>query len=199
MGFLKHLLFWPVTGPMYLAEFSMEKVRGVVKDQLTDVGRVKEALMDLQLSLELGEIDDEEYEREEARLMGELREVRRWREEFGMGTRGGVVQMGGGEPSRAPAEGGDAARGSAPTGERHPEDEAPVVAGGGASLEITLDWDTDDEPAGSPSPSEADAGSPDPADATDATSAADADDLPDEDEPWTDESSHGSGPGSSSS
>ena len=47
MGILKHLLFWPVTGPMYLAEFSIEKVQGVVKEQLTDDARIKEELLAL--------------------------------------------------------------------------------------------------------------------------------------------------------
>ena len=61
MDILKHLLFWPVTGPMYLAEFSIEKVQGVVKEQLTDDSRVKEELLDLQLRLEMGDIDDDEY------------------------------------------------------------------------------------------------------------------------------------------
>lgn len=122
MGFLKHLLFWPVTGPAYLARFSLEKVQGVVKDQLTDEGRVKEALLDLQLRYELGDMDDDDYAAEEDRLMMELREVRRWREEFGMGTRGGVVQMG--------SEGEDS-------------DDEPSAFTGGATLDISLDWDDD--------------------------------------------------------
>src|SRR4030095_7451334 len=93
MGFLKHLLFWPVTGPMYLAEFSLEKVHGVVKEQLTDDARIKEELLDLQLRLEMGDIDDDQYLVEESRLMDQLREIRRWREEFGMATRGGLVKV----------------------------------------------------------------------------------------------------------
>lgn len=125
MGVLKHLLFWPVTGPSYLARFSLDKVRGVVRDQLTDVGRVKEELLDLQLAMELGEVDEEEYVREEARLMQELREVRRWRERFGMGTRGGVVQVGGEE------EGGE-------------RDEAAAI-GPGATLDVSVDFGEDDE------------------------------------------------------
>ncbi len=129
MGILKHLFFWPVTGPTYLARFSMEKVQGVVKEQLTDVGRVKEELLDLQLRYELGDVDEEEYVAEETRLMEQLREVRRWREEFGMGTRGGVVQM-----ASAPEPSGDG-----------DDDEEPRAATGGASLEITLDWDEDED------------------------------------------------------
>lgn len=93
MGILKHLLFWPVTGPLFLARFSMDKVEGVVRDELTDDTPIKAALLELQLQLELGDIDDEEYVRREAGLMLQLREVRRWRERFGMGISGGPVQV----------------------------------------------------------------------------------------------------------
>jgi hypothetical protein len=120
MGFLKHLLFWPVTGPMYLTEFSLGKVQGVVQEQLTDDTRVKEELLNLQLRLEMGEIDDEEYVAEEARVMAQLREVRRWREEFGMATRGGVVQVGDDDTVE--------------------EERKPQVLTGGATLDISLDF-----------------------------------------------------------
>lgn len=93
MGLLKHLLFWPVTGPLFLTEFSLEKVRGVVRTELTDDTRIKEALMELHLRLETGEIDQQQYMKEEAGLMAQLREVRRWRERLGMATRGGPVQV----------------------------------------------------------------------------------------------------------
>jgi hypothetical protein len=122
MGILKHLLFWPVTGPMYLAEFSIEKVQGVVKEQLTDDARIKEELLDLQLRLEMGDIDDEQYVVEETRLMAQLRDVRRWREEFGMATRGGVVQV-------------------ANEGDVDEEREPPQPLTGKAELDISLDWD----------------------------------------------------------
>ena len=93
MGLLKHLLFWPVTGPEFLVKFSLDKVNGAVREQLTDDEAIKEELMALQMRLELGEIDDDEYLREEALLMERLREVRRWREEYGMGTTGGPVRV----------------------------------------------------------------------------------------------------------
>jgi hypothetical protein len=88
---LKHLLFWPVTGPLFLAEFALDKVQGVVRDELTDDQRIRAELLELQLQLELGDMDDEEYLRREATLMDQLREVRRWREEFGLGVSGGPV------------------------------------------------------------------------------------------------------------
>lgn len=93
MGLLKHLLFWPVTGPLFLAEFSLGKVEGVVREELTDDTRIKAELMELQLKLELGDIDAAEYDAREAALMRQLREVREWREEFGMGVSGGPVRV----------------------------------------------------------------------------------------------------------
>jgi hypothetical protein len=93
MGILKHLLFWPVTGPTFLARFSLEQVQETVRRELTDEEAVKEELLALQMELELGEILDEEYAEREAELMRRLREVRAWREEFGMETRGGVMRV----------------------------------------------------------------------------------------------------------
>jgi hypothetical protein len=93
VGLLKHLLFWPVTGPSYLTRFSLEKVEGAVRTELTDDSSVKRDLMELQMQLELGDIDDDEYVAREAELMHRLREVRRWREEFGMATAGGLVRV----------------------------------------------------------------------------------------------------------
>jgi hypothetical protein len=127
VGFLKHLLFWPVTGPMYLAEFSLEKVHGVVKEQLTDDARIKEDLLDLQLRLEMGDIDDEQYLAEEERIMSQLREIRRWREEFGMATRGGLVQVA--EDAKGEDEG------------EAKEERKPQALTGKAELDISLDWD----------------------------------------------------------
>ena len=93
MGILKHLLFWPVTGPLYLVDFSLGKVEGVVREELTDDATVKAELLELQLALELGDITDAEYVVREAALMQRLREIREWREQFGMGVSGGPVRV----------------------------------------------------------------------------------------------------------
>jgi hypothetical protein len=93
MGLLKHLLFWPVTGPEFLVRFSLDKVGDAARAELTDDGPVKEELLALQMQLELEEIDDTEYLAREAELMLRLRDVRHWREEFGMGTGGGPVRV----------------------------------------------------------------------------------------------------------
>ena len=93
MGLLKHLLFWPYTGSKFMFDFSMQKVMGVVQEELTDDHAVKVELLELQLKLELGDITDDEYVEREAALMQRLREIREWKEEFGMGVSGGPVRV----------------------------------------------------------------------------------------------------------
>ncbi len=133
MGLLKHLLFWPVTGPTFLARFALETVQDTVRTELTDDQQIKEELLALQMELELGDITDAQYVEREAALMLRLREVREWRERFGMGIAGGPVRV-----ARDPdAEGAEGAEGAEdPTGEPRIAD-----AAGGASVELTLDWD----------------------------------------------------------
>jgi hypothetical protein len=150
MGILKHILFWPVTGPLFLAEFSLNKVQGVVREELTDDTRIKAELMELQLQLELGDIDDDEYVAQEALLMQQLREIREWREEFGMGVSGGPVRVQSArrEESVVPDASADVvtaddARAARAEDDVDAADRAPRVAdpGGGASIELNLDWD----------------------------------------------------------
>lgn len=148
MGLLKHLLFWPVSGPLFLARFSMDKVQGVVRDELTDDSRIKAELLELQLQLELGDIDDDEYVRREAEIMAQLRDVRQWREEFGMGVSGGPVRVQGSEPSVPAADqvvDEDEARAAAAEDavEAAEEDGIPRVADprGGVTIDLNLDWE----------------------------------------------------------
>jgi len=93
MGLLTNLLFFPVTGPVAGIKWSLGKVQGVVEEELTNDQPIKNELMELQMQLELGDIDDEEYVRREAELMIRLREVRAWRERLGKGTTGGPVRV----------------------------------------------------------------------------------------------------------
>src|SRR6476620_868458 len=93
MGLLTKLLFFPITGPVAGIKWSLGKVQGVVEEELTDDAPVKQELMELQMQLELGDIDDAEYVEREAALMVRLREVRAWRERLGKGTTGGPVRM----------------------------------------------------------------------------------------------------------
>ncbi len=98
MGILKHVLFWPVTGPIAGIRWTLGKVQRVVEDELIDDTSIKQDLMELNMRSELGEIDDAEYLAEEAKLMQRLREVREWRERFGMPTAGGPVRVARDEP-----------------------------------------------------------------------------------------------------
>lgn len=133
MGLLKHLLFWPVTGPEFLVKFSLGKVEETVRQELTDDQSVKEDLLALQMQLELGEIDDAEYVEREAELMLRLREVRQWREEFGMGIAGGPVRVAGTGGAEDVAVSGVAGGEEPPRG--------GIASPGGASVELDPGWD----------------------------------------------------------
>jgi len=93
MGLLTNILLAPFLAPIYGTKWTLDKVDRVVREQLTDDTPIKEDLMALQMQLEMGEIDDEEYVKREAELMQRFREVREWREKLGMPTSGGPVRV----------------------------------------------------------------------------------------------------------
>jgi len=92
MGLLTNLLFFPVTGPVAGVRWTLGKVQRVVEDELTDDTPIKQELMELQMLLELGDIDDAEYVRREAILMQRLREVRDWRVARDEDSEGGAAE-----------------------------------------------------------------------------------------------------------
>jgi hypothetical protein len=93
VGLLSNLLFFPVAGPVAGIKWTLGKVQRVAEEQLTDDSAVKQELMELQMQLELGDIDDAEYVRREAELMQRLREIGEWRERLGRPTSGGPVRV----------------------------------------------------------------------------------------------------------
>jgi gas vesicle protein GvpG len=93
VGLLTNILFFPITGPVAGIKWSLGKVQTVVEQELTDDTPIKQELMELQMQLELGDIDDDEYVAREADLMRRLREVREWKERFGQPTSGGPVRV----------------------------------------------------------------------------------------------------------
>ena len=95
MGLLTNILLAPFLGPLWGTKWTLDKVDRVVREELTDDTPIKEDLMSLQLQLVTGEIDDAEYVRREAEIMRRLREVREWRERFGMSIGGGPVRVAG--------------------------------------------------------------------------------------------------------
>jgi hypothetical protein len=138
MGLLKHLLFWPVTGPEFLIKFALGQVNDTVREQLTDDQAVKEELMALQMELELGEIDDDEYVRREMELMQRLREVRTWREQYGMGMAGGPVQV-----RREPEDPAAAAAEPQPESGAEGPRRGGIASSEGATVELDFDWEAD--------------------------------------------------------
>ena len=93
MGLLTNILLAPFLGPVWGTRWTLDKIDRVVREELTDDTPIKEDLLALQMKLETGEIDDDEYVRREAEVMKRLREVREWRERFGMSTSGGPVRV----------------------------------------------------------------------------------------------------------
>ena len=93
MGLISNILLFPVTGPVAGVRWALGKVQTVVEEELTDDTPVKQELMELQMLLELGDIDDEEYVRREAVIMQRLRDVRAWRERLGRSVAGGPVRV----------------------------------------------------------------------------------------------------------
>jgi hypothetical protein len=93
MGLLTNILLAPFLGPIYGTRWTLDKVDRVVREELTDDTPIKEDLMALQMQLEMGEVEDAEYVRREAEIMQRFREVREWREKFGMSTSGGPVRV----------------------------------------------------------------------------------------------------------
>jgi hypothetical protein len=93
MGLISNLLLFPITGPIAGIRWTLGKVQQVAEEELTDDTAVKRELMELQMQLELGDIDEPEYLRREAELMQRLREIREWRERLGRPTAGGPVRV----------------------------------------------------------------------------------------------------------
>ncbi|HEY3112395.1 MAG TPA: gas vesicle protein GvpG [Gemmatimonadaceae bacterium] len=93
MGLLTNILLAPFLGPVWGTRWTLDKIDRVVREELTDDTPIKEDLMALQMKLETGEIDDDEYVRRETEIMKRLREVREWRERFAMSTSGGPVRV----------------------------------------------------------------------------------------------------------
>lgn len=93
MGLLSSILLAPFTGPWDGTMWTLDKVRRAVEEELTDDSPVKEDFMRLQLELEAGDIDDDEYLVREQAIMQRLREVREWREKLGMSVGGGPVRV----------------------------------------------------------------------------------------------------------
>ena len=67
----------PIKGMVWLTK----KLRKTAKEEMSDNTGIQEKLLELQMRYEIGEIDDEEYEKEEAQLMDKLEAISKLEEE----------------------------------------------------------------------------------------------------------------------
>ena len=76
MGILGSLLMSPVLGPIDGVLWLARTIQEQVNAELWDEGKVTAGLQELELDLDLGKIDLEEYETREALLLQQLKEIR---------------------------------------------------------------------------------------------------------------------------
>jgi hypothetical protein len=77
---LLQLLTAPITLPLSGFRFILGQIADFADQELYDEDRIRQDLLLLQLRLEEGEIDEEQYEAEEAEIMQRLRVARANRE-----------------------------------------------------------------------------------------------------------------------
>jgi hypothetical protein len=76
---LGNIVTFPVTGPFSLAMWLIRTIAQRAEEELYDEGKIRKDLAQLEMRSEMGEIDEDEYERLEEELMVRLRESRRRR------------------------------------------------------------------------------------------------------------------------
>ena len=76
MGIIGDLLTLPVLGAPRLTAWLGSKLCEEIDRESLDEGRVRGELLELQERYELGEIDEEEYDRRESALLAQLIEIR---------------------------------------------------------------------------------------------------------------------------
>ena len=76
MGILDGLLMSPVLGPINALLWLARTIEEQANAERWDEGKVVAGLQELELDLDLGKIDVEEYEAREAVLLQQLKEIR---------------------------------------------------------------------------------------------------------------------------
>ncbi len=83
MSFLvDDILLFPIKGPIKGFQWILRTVQQMADEQLLDDAPWKERLIELQMKLELREISEEDYAREEAEVFQALRDIRARREQI---------------------------------------------------------------------------------------------------------------------
>ncbi|HEV7763604.1 MAG TPA: gas vesicle protein GvpG [Thermoanaerobaculia bacterium] len=79
---LDDILLLPITGPIAGFRWVMKTIQSMADEELMNDQPWKERLIELQMQLEVGEISEEDYVREEAIVFQALRDIRARREEM---------------------------------------------------------------------------------------------------------------------
>lgn len=77
MFLIDDILLAPLKGVVWLGK----QINEVIEKEVSDEGKIKEKLMELQLRFELDEINEEEYNRDEKELLARLDAIRKAKEE----------------------------------------------------------------------------------------------------------------------
>ncbi|MBU0479313.1 gas vesicle protein GvpG [bacterium] len=77
MFLIDDILLAPLKGVVWLGK----KINEVIEKEISDEGRIKEKLMELQMRFELDEINDEGYKKQEEELLARLDAIRKAKEE----------------------------------------------------------------------------------------------------------------------
>lgn len=77
MFILDDILLAPIKGIIWLAEMIKEQA----EKEFLDESKVQEELLNLQLQLDEGKITEEEYKKQEQKLLERLEEIRKYKEE----------------------------------------------------------------------------------------------------------------------
>ncbi|NQS89539.1 gas vesicle protein GvpG [Patescibacteria group bacterium] len=77
MFLLDDIFLAPLHGIVWLGK----KINEVVEKEMSDEGLIKERLMQLQLRFEMDEITEEEYKKEEDKILARLDAIRKAKEE----------------------------------------------------------------------------------------------------------------------
>jgi hypothetical protein len=75
MGIVGKLLTLPVMGPIDGVLWLAQKIKQQVDAERWNEGKIVEALAELEIDLDIGRIDTEEYDRKEVELLQELKRL----------------------------------------------------------------------------------------------------------------------------
>ena len=91
---LDDILLFPLKAPVAGFRWILKQVQTMADEQLLDDGPWKERLIELQMMLEVGDIDEAEYTRQEAEVFQALRDIRARREQIAREARGDDEESG---------------------------------------------------------------------------------------------------------